>query len=466
MMKTITFLLYFSLIVLLSACSKSDFLDEKPASNLLVPATLNDFQALLDNTNVMNFTGGLAQLASDDYTVTDEAYQSVPVATQRNSYIWAKDLYGGEREIRDWNKLYEQVFYTNAVLDGLARYADAENPQARYLKGWALFARAFSFYDLIRNFCKAYDAATAATDPGIPLRLSPAIDYTQPRATLQQSFGQVLSDLSESETLLPVERPSANLNRPSKLAVYALLARIFLDMGDYSRALDNAEKCLALYDVLLDYNTISKTSATPFSTTNAELIYNAWQVAVYGEFTGNYTAASARIAPDLLGIYSANDLRKAVYFNARPDNSYIKKRGYNGYGAYGFTGLATDEVYLVKAECLARKGERISAMNTLNQLLRKRWSPAATTPAAPYQDLTAATPDEALQKILLERRKELVWRGLRWHDLKRLNREGVGITLTRMVAGTRYTIAPNDPRYVFPIPDDEIALSGITQNIR
>tara|TARA_R110002033_G_scaffold36621_1_gene75228 strand:+ start:3737 stop:3916 length:180 start_codon:yes stop_codon:yes gene_type:complete len=59
-----------------------------------------------------------------------------------------------------------------------------------------------------------------------------------------------------------------------------------------------------------------------------------------------------------------------------------------------------------------------------------------------------------------------VWRGLRWQDIRRLNKEGAGITLTRTLKGENYTLPPNDPRYIFPIPDDEIALSGIKQNVR
>ena len=68
--------------------------------------------------------------------------------------------------------------------------------------------------------------------------------------------------------------------------------------------------------------------------------------------------------------------------------------------------------------------------------------------------------------ILLERRKELLMRGLRWMDLKRLNMEGAAITLTRTVNGQVYTLPPNDLRYALPIPEDVIAISGMQQNPR
>ena len=71
-----------------------------------------------------------------------------------------------------------------------------------------------------------------------------------------------------------------------------------------------------------------------------------------------------------------------------------------------------------------------------------------------------------LETVLEERRKELVWRSIRWSDIKRLNRDGKGIELVREIGDKKYTLSPNDLRYVLPIPDDEIAFSGLTQNKR
>lgn len=465
-MKNIRYILLVLLLGLGLGCSKTDFLDKKPISNLLVPKTLNDFQGLLDNTNVMMSSGGLAQLSADEYMVSDAAFAGTSSIIQRNGYIWSRNLYGGEGDVRDWSELYRQVFYANAVLDGLQTAQDGNTTQGRYLKGWALFARAFAFYDLIRNFCKPYQSSTSNNDLGIPLRLTSGIDYIEPRSSLQASFDRVLSDLLEAEQLLPTARPNVNFNRPSKLAVYALLARIYLDMRRYDRAEDYANKALGIYSVLIDYNMISKTSATPFTPTNDELIYNRVQVASYAEFTGALTAASAKVLPELIALYGPNDLRLTLYFTRNADNTYSKKRGYIGSGSYAFTGLATDELYLILAECLARRSETSSSMMMLNRLVSKRWDPNASLPARPYTDVHANTPEEALREVLLERRKELVWRGLRWHDLKRLNMEGAGLALTRTVAGVTYTLPANDPRWVFPIPDNEVQLSGLEQNDR
>ncbi|MNX64087.1 SusD family protein [compost metagenome] len=99
-------------------------------------------------------------------------------------------------------------------------------------------------------------------------------------------------------------------------------------------------------------------------------------------------------------------------------------------------------------------------MEDLNTLLSKRFG-------AGFVPYTATDQKNAILTILKERRKELLFRGLRWMDLRRLNKEPeYAVTLTRIVNGTTYTLPPNDPRYVYPIPPDEIAISGIEQNER
>jgi hypothetical protein len=449
--------------LLMSACNREEFLNVKPASNILTPKSMKDFQALLDNNILMNSSGiALGQLSADDHVLTYSAWQSLK-AIPRNSYIWAPDIYQGEKGTNEWDKVYTQIFYANNVLDGLAKSDSVNSETGKYLKGWALFVRSYGFFDLIRNYCKAYDAATAGTDLGIPLRLKSGIDYIAQRASLQESYNQVISDLEIAESLLPSARPSANLNRPSKIAVYALLARIYLDRREYGRAEINADKCLELYNALIDYNTLSKTDAFPFSNTNSELIYNSLQASDYAEVVGSIAALSvASVNPELLDLYHPDDLRKSIFFARQADGSYKIRPGYYGtQNLYPFMGLATDELYLIKAECLARRDQVQASMDVLNQLLVKRFDKTQS-----YVPLTSTSTPDAVNKVLLERRKELVWRGMRWHDLKRLNQEGANISLSRLLNGVIYNLPANDNRWVFPIYPDEVALSGLVQNIR
>ncbi|HTM98670.1 MAG TPA: RagB/SusD family nutrient uptake outer membrane protein, partial [Pedobacter sp.] len=84
-----------------------------------------------------------------------------------------------------------------------------------------------------------------------------------------------------------------------------------------------------------------------------------------------------------------------------------------------------------------------------------------------YLPYTIGNTINVLALILAERRKELICRGTRWMDLKRLNLEPANATtLTRNVNGLTYTLLPNSKRYALPIPDEEILISGLPQNIR
>ncbi|GAA0881862.1 hypothetical protein GCM10009120_04580 [Sphingobacterium siyangense subsp. cladoniae] len=99
-------------------------------------------------------------------------------------------------------------------------------------------------------------------------------------------------------------------------------------------------------------------------------------------------------------------------------------------------------------------------MQLLNKLLLHRWK------SGKFQVLTAKSDSEALDLILKERRKELLFRGVRWLDLKRLNKEGREISLKRVLGGKEFVLYPNDLRYALPIPEDVIELSGMQQNPR
>jgi len=124
-----------------------------------------------------------------------------------------------------------------------------------------------------------------------------------------------------------------------------------------------------------------------------------------------------------------------------------------------FTGLATDEQYLIKAECQIRTGDFEAGIATLNKLLLKRYKTG-------YKPVAAESRDIALVILKAERRKELVFRGLRWQDIRRYNREGDKITLTRKIGDREYRLEPGSPLYALPIPDNEIRINGMQQNIR
>lgn len=442
----------------ITGCEKS-FLDKKPSSQIIVPKTLDDFQKLADNMYLLTASPALPLLSSDDYFFSSDAVWQATTAVERNSYVWAKDIYNGRINIDDWNYPYKAVFYSNVILDGLKDVSiNAGNAgDWSQIKGSALFTRGYSNYNLLDCFAMPYDEATAASDPGIPIRLSSNIDEIAQRSSVAQSYQQVIDDVTQAIPLLSATVPASNRNRPSKPAAYALLARVYLSMRKYDKAELYADSTLTLYNKLIDYNSISQTSTTPFTINNDETIVRYTTVNAYAALS--ISSTTSLIDSNLVKEYKTNDLRKAIYFRVITGGFGIK-RGYAGNGTPPFTGLATDEVYLIKAECLARRNMVPESMAMLNSLLVKRYRTNFFVAA------TANDRTEALDVVLKERRKELVFRGARWSDVRRLNKEGANIVMKRFVNGALVELKPNSPLYALPIPDDEIAASGIQQNVR
>ncbi len=436
------------------------FLDKKPDKAQVVPTELPHFQALLDDAwFTVNIGPGIAEVASDNFYQPYENLQSLQAPHIRNAYLWARDVYQGN-PLADWNRTYQSVLSANLALDGISKIKPDQTSQALYdqVKGSALFYRAMAFYNLAQVFAAPYDALNAARLPGIPVRLGSDINEIASRGTLKQTYDQILADLAQAITLLP-ERPSYR-TRPSQAAVYALLARIYLSMQEYGKASQSAGSCLDLFPELLDYNTLDATADWPFPPVYPgpvpEIIY--YQALVGTEF--NFSPFTF-VDSALVACYEPDDLRSTCFFKDQGGAQFTFKGNYTGDWT-PFGGLATDEVYLIRAECLARSAQTQAAIKDLNTLLKSRFRKGH------FKALAAATPQEALSLILTERRKQLINRGLRWTDLRRLNTDpDFKVTLKRRLDnGTIIELPPGDNRYVFPIPDQEIALSGIQQNPR
>jgi hypothetical protein len=172
---------------------------------------------------------------------------------------------------------------------------------------------------------------------------------------------------------------------------------------------------------------------------------------------GHTSRSIAKIDSNLYKSYNANDVRKAVFFRANSDGTYFFSGDYNG--ANPFDGIATDEVLLMRAECSARLNNKDAALTDLNSLMIKRWKNNGT-----WSPFSASNSQQALDIILTERRKELIFRDLRWMDIKRLNKENANITLKRVVSGQQFILPPNDKKFALPIPPDIVNLTGMQQN--
>ncbi|WP_207515228.1 RagB/SusD family nutrient uptake outer membrane protein [Longitalea luteola] len=440
------------LLLLSITCTKQSELERIPDSSLDLLNSLEDAQALLDNMIVMAETPALPEISADNFYIVD-TNRFYPA--ERNAYFWRREIFPDNLPVDDWNQPYKQVYYANSVLDALPDLPTDKPQLTSHLRGRALFIRSYAFFNVALQFANLYDGNNAA-DPGIPLRLTG--DPFEPiyRATLGGTYEQITKDLKEAAHSLPALPDPLRKNRPSRTAAYALLARVYLSMRDYTNALVYADSSLLLYAKLLDYNSSDTTVVNPFTANNEEVLY---QSNLYSGATMLYSG-NCYIDSLLYRSYAAGDLRKVLFFSVDNAGFPISNYGYSGY-IFSFSGLAVDEVLLIRAECKARLQDAAGALQDLVRLLKSRWINGAYTPPA------VNTAAEVLQLVLTERRKELVFRGLRWSDIRRLNKEGAAISLQRSFGQEVYTLTPNDQRYVFPIPPEVIALNDhIEQNPR
>ncbi|EHQ26402.1 RagB/SusD family nutrient uptake outer membrane protein [Mucilaginibacter paludis] len=447
---------FFMYIIAFSACKKqNDFLDAKPNQALNVPSTLADCQSLLLNEGLFNSNDpALGEIGSDDLYVTSDTWSAEPTI-ERNSYLWAKTVYEPGQNVSDWSVPYQQIYYANTVLETLMKIKINSSQQSlnNQIEGSALFFRSIAFYNLLQTFSLPYDPKTSKSDLGIPLKLSSNPNIKSPRATVQECYNQMIKDLVTSISFLP--GTPAYKTQPCQASANALLARLYLAMGDYKNAFSFADGALKIYSSLQDFNAITPQTASISTTYFKEDIFHS----VLNSYDIPFPYYISITDSTLYKSYNNNDLRKSVFFIIDGGVPYF--RGTYDYLGYAYSGIATDELYLIRAECNARLGNTSDAIKDLNTLLVTRWKAGTFIPFA------ATDSNSALLQILIERRKELLYRGLRWNDLRRLNKDPqFSITLKRVINGVTYTLPPNDPRYAWPIPDNELQLNNIPQNNR
>ncbi|MGB3065128.1 RagB/SusD family nutrient uptake outer membrane protein [Sphingobacterium thalpophilum] len=449
--------LLFTACFLLLSCEK--YLDVKPDQKLAVPENLDDLQALIDNYNVQIIESDALEVSAGEFTVTDANLASLSSDFHRRMYQWdSYNLFQEGSTASDWSRYYTAIYYCNATLEGLTKIDRNSGNAVQYdhIKGKALFVRAEKLFHASLIWCVAYDQKNASNTLGMPIRLDTDFNKRSARSSLEDTYEQIIADASLAVQLLP-EKTSIPVE-PNRLAAYALLAKVYLYMADYENAFKYADAALALNSQLLDYSTLDATKPYPFPEYNKEVIYHA--------LAGSpqiLNAVRAQIVPDLIASYEPNDLRLNFYFIKNTDGSYGFRGSYTGTTSI-FLGSTMDELYLIRAEAAARLKKMDIALDNLNALLVTRWKKenGKTT----YQEIKNMGNEELLARILLERRKSLVFRGIRWYDLKRLNRDGANIMLKRLVEGKEFVLQPNDPRYALPIPNDIIELSDIIQNPR
>jgi len=130
---------------------------------------------------------------------------------------------------------------------------------------------------------------------------------------------------------------------------------------------------------------------------------------------------------------------------------------------YFFVGLTTSETILDAAESNIRLGNIEIGRGYLNHLLKNRIDKKF------FVQQLETDPSKLLKDVLDERRKELVRRGIRWSDLRRLNKDSRFKTIIERKVQINnevrtFVLPPNSKNYVYKIPIEVINMTGMEQN--
>jgi hypothetical protein len=441
-MKKLLYML--AIIILTTSCE--EWLDIKPKGKI-IPEKAEDYQLLMDQTIAKGSSVGWVKTygndlyITDDVTTTDNAFSNYFGEKGRNAYTWADHIYLETEEDPDWQNMYNQIYVANLVIDEV-RDATGGTDLKNQLYAEAKVQRAYSYLVLVNLYAKHYKSGTAASDLGVPLLTKPAIEGSLTRASVKQVYDLILSDLNEVVGFLP-DLPIRN-HRTSKASAYALLSRVHLFMGDFTSSLENANKSITLYNFMYNYNTLPSNAwyanllDIPKSYLNKELLLNK-------EPANSYSVIYPSVS--LTNAYNqTNDIRYIRLYDVEFFEPFTSKIYFQEYLTGRNYGLSVSEMILTQAECYARASNITEAMAKVNYIRERRLK------AGTYVPLTATTQSEALAIVKNERRVELAFKGVRWFDLKRYNAyDNANITLTHIVNGKTYTLAPNDNHWVLPI---------------
>lgn len=434
-----SFLLWGLIGAFLASCE--GFLEEKPNKSILVPSTVEDVRAILDNYTTLNSNSLSSFILSDDW-VTSTANWEALGPWEQNAYLWQNEIFQPQERSVDYNGLHRKIFFANnclEVLEGL----EIQSAEANQLKGEALFVRSLAMIQLGQIFLPYFETSDA-DQIKIPFRFAAEVTGPSQLLGINELFERVEQDLLEARELLPLS--AAFPNRPDRLSASALLSNVYLYWGKYELALNAANQVLDTGISLMDYREINPDSPYPFTLFNEETIY-------YGVTSSFSVTASAAtwINPELIESYSENDLRKPRYFIEDSEGNFGYKGSYLG-DFNLFSGISTSEVLLNAAESAFRVGKVEEGKSLLIQLIENR-----------YEDVSIwmdenESPD--LKTVLEERRKELVFRGSRWTDMKRLAAIGeLELPLIRNIRESDFLLERMDQFYL-ELPEIELTLNN------
>jgi hypothetical protein len=375
--------------------------------------------------------GGDIQIFGDLMASSGELNWTGTFSTYRE--VFGNSMLTTNPVIRDvWGDGYKVINIANNVIANVSKVNAADRNK---VKGEALFIRATVLFELTRFFGKAYNDGDPTKNLGAVVRTTAvdgfsAVDFPK-RNTVAECYTQIIADLTEAETLLP----NKNGNYANKVAAATVLARAYLQTGNYTGARDAANRGITAasgnFSLVSSYASAFNNSAYTIEDVFAVVIndqdgvnncHTFYSIPQYGGRDGDIVILDGH-----LDLYPANDTRKSLFYSFAGDWRSGKWR--DQYRNVKVIRLA--ELYLIRAEGNVRLSQSVgdTPLNDINRI-RNRASVA---------QLSAVT----LADVLLERRLELAHEGFRVHDAKRLNSTVNGRSAF-------------DNRLTFPIPFREL----------
>lgn len=428
------------------SCDRDELLDIKPYGQE-IPETVEDFRLLIDYRGSNFNDKGREPLYDIDLLMGDEIKIPDDFASKYIDFLgntryfdaltWSENFGGPEDDDNDWETIYNQIYIANIIIESMNDASITGDDNLReQIKAEAKIHRAVAHFACVNLYSRQYTEANAAAELGIPIKDNSATgpNAKNPRASVKEVYDFVINDLNEAINSGALEESVPVYNwRASKVSAYAILARVYLQIGDYSKALDSANNCLSIYNTLSNYNV-----------TRAIQSYDNKELILVKRRVGSYPI-NGFVNDELQNLYEVNDLRPEVRFGI--DYRY-------GTGGYVFTsqsyvGPSVGEIYLIRAECYARSGEFQLAIDDLNTLRENRYVTGTFVPLT-----TTEIPDgpSALSFVKTERRRELAGNGLRLFDLKRYNAlDDANISITRVIDGETTVLEANSNRWIVPI---------------
>lgn len=464
----------------LTACKKSDYLNPKPQTSI---ADVESFSTparvqaqLLSVYSAMkggNFYGGRVVIYGD---IRGEDFINQTSNLITGSDVWALNPTNSATGVLGlWSQAYYTINCANVFLDGMAAGGSTVvgTALANNYTAEAKLIRAISYYSLLQFYARPY-ADGNGSKPGVPLRLSgnkEAGHSNLARSTVADVYAQIIKDLNDAETGLPLTYSSAynNTTRAHRNTAIAFKTRVYLSMQQYANVITEANKIVSatapftattgvahalqsdITNVFKSYTTTESILSMPMTTTTGDYPGTQNQLAYYFSKSvgnGEYSLNPSGIYAD--PAWTANDKRRSFVsvISSKPwlNNKYATGSPYTDYVPV----IRYSEVLLNLAEARARATGTVDAQAlALLNAVRGRSDASAVYTAASF-----ATSTDLINAILKERRIEFLGEGLRNNDLMRLLQ-------TIPAKGTAQAKTPSDVGYIWPISADELALNTL-----